>query len=104
MVPEVVEEQQSVTEDAPAVRSTAVDKNGKVELSVTEMVDDEPGEDLSTTLGVENVCMRRRLPSGLLFWWIIAAEECVLIGATTALCCPQQPRPPPFSYAGLTRL
>ena len=49
------------------------------------MVVDEPGEDLSIMFGVENACMGRRLPSGLLLWWIIATAACVLIGATAVL-------------------
>ena len=49
------------------------------------MIVDEPGEDLSTMLGVENACMGRRLPSGLLFWWTITATACVLIGGTAVL-------------------
>ena len=67
----------------PAVRSTAVDKNGKYEQAVTEMVLNGPGEDLRAMLGMKNVCMGRRLPSGLLLWWTIAAAACVLTGATT---------------------
>ena len=86
MVPELIEEQQkSDKEAAPTIRCTAVDKNDKIELAVTEMVAEEPGEDLSTVLEVENACVGRRLPSGLLFWLNIAAAACVLIGATVVL-------------------
>ena len=47
MVPEMTEEQyNSDKEAAPVVRSTVIDKNGKVELSVTLIVVDEPDEDL----------------------------------------------------------
>ena len=57
----------------------------KFELAVTEIVVEQPGEDLSTILGVDNACMGRRLPCGSLLWWIIAAAACVPIGATTVL-------------------
>ena len=86
MVPGVVEEQhKNVKDAAPAISSTSTDKHGEFVLALTEMVLDEPGEDLRTTLGVKNVCMGRRLPSGVLFWWIIAAAACVLIGAAAVL-------------------
>ena len=85
-MPEVVKEQPKIDKEAaPAVRSTAVDKMGNVEVAVTEMVADEPAEDLDTMLRVENVCMGCSLPSGLQFWWIVATAVCGLVRATTML-------------------
>ena len=87
MVPEVVEEQNKNDKKAsPAIRSTLlVDEHGKVVLALTEMILDEPGEDLRTMLGVKNVGMERRLPSGMLFWWIVAAAACALIAAAATV-------------------
>ena len=86
MVPEVVEEQQKNDKDAaPAICGTSVDKHGKVVLALTEMILDEPGEDLRTMLGVKNAGMERRLPSGMLFWWIVAAAACALIAAAATV-------------------
>ena len=101
----VEEQQKSDKKAAPTVRSMAVDQNEKVERAVTEMVVDEPGEDLNTMLKVEDTCMGRRLPSGLLFRLLIDAAACELIGATAVLLtATQQPRAPFSICVGLTRL